>query len=137
MDPGIPARAEQVGQARKLLAGPLGRCPVTDDAVLCLSELTGNSVLHSASRRPGGAFTVRVEIRHGDYVRIEVRDEGGAWNEPPGPDGRAHGLSIVRALAAASGTDGDALTGWIAWARFDWPGRAAAPESTQSPAERT
>lgn len=122
------ARPEQVGQARRFLAGTLEDCPAADDAVLCLSELAGNSVLHSASRRPGGAFTVRVEVRHGEYVRIEVRDEGGRWDERPGADGRAHGLAIVRALAVASGTDGDALTGWIAWARFDWAGRTAAAE---------
>lgn len=97
--------------------------------MLCLSELAGNSVLHSASRKPGGVFTMRAEIRHGDYVRIEVRDEGGAWNKRPGPEGRAHGLAIVRTLADESGVDGDALTGWIAWARFAWPGRATAPET--------
>jgi Histidine kinase-like ATPase domain len=123
------ARPEQVGQARRFLAAALGDCPVAGDAVLCLSELAGNSVLHSASRRPGGTFTVRAEVRHGDYVRIEVRDEGGPWAERPRTDGRAHGLAIVRALAAESGTDGDAVTGWIAWARLDWPGRAAAAES--------
>jgi hypothetical protein len=55
-------------------------------------------------------------------VRVEVRDEGGPWHEHCGGDGRPHGLSIVRDLAAACGTDGDALTGWIAWARIDWPG---------------
>ena len=55
-------------------------------------------------------------------MRIEVRDEGGSWHERPGTDGRAHGLAIVRALAAESGGDGDAARGWIAWARFDWPG---------------
>jgi Histidine kinase-like ATPase domain len=126
------ARPEQVGQARKFLAAALGDCPAADDAVLCLSELAGNSVLHSASRRPGGAFTVSVEIRQRDYVRIEVRDEGGPWDEHPCADGRAHGLAIVRALAAASGIDGDALTGWIAWARLDWPGRTAAAESGHS-----
>jgi serine/threonine-protein kinase RsbW len=129
----FPARPEQVGHARALLAGALGRSPVTDDAVLCLSELAGNSVLHSASRRPGGAFTVRVELRHGDYVRIEVRDEGGAWGGPAGPDGRAHGLAIVRALAAASGTGGDAVAGWIAWARLDWPGSTGAPDGQAQP----
>jgi serine/threonine-protein kinase RsbW len=111
---------EQVGQARRLLASALSGCPAADDVVLCLSELASNSVLHSASSRPGGAFTVRVEVLRGDYVRIEVRDEGGSWRERPGADGRAHGLAIVRALAAESGTDGDAATGWIAWARLDW-----------------
>jgi hypothetical protein len=118
----FPARPEQVGQARKFLAAALGGCPAAADAILCLSELASNSVLHSASSRPGGAFTVHAEIRHGDYVRIEIRDEGGTWDERPCADGRVHGLAIVRALAAESGTDGDAATGWIAWARFDWPG---------------
>jgi len=127
---------EQVGQARRLLADALGNCPAAGDALLCLSELAGNSVLHSASRRPGGAFTVRAEIRQGDYVRIEVRDEGGAWNERPGPDLHAHGLAIVRALADESGVDGDALTGWIAWARLPWPGRAVVSETQHSRAGR-
>lgn len=131
----FPARPEQVGQARKFLATALGGCPVADDALLCLSELASNSVLHSASSRPGGAFTVRVEVRHGDYVRIEVRDKGGPWDERPCADGRAHGLAIVRALAAASGTDGETSTGWIAWARLEWPGRAPTAERRHSDAE--
>ena len=53
----FPARPEQVGQARKFLAAALVGCPMADDALLCLSELASNSVLHSASSRPGGAFT--------------------------------------------------------------------------------
>jgi hypothetical protein len=68
-------------------------------------------------------------------VQIEVRDEGGPWDERPCADGRAHGLAIVRALAAESGTDGDALTGWIAWARLDWPERTATAGSGHSSAE--
>jgi len=55
-------------------------------------------------------------------VRVEVRDGGGPWEEHPHADGRAHGLAIVRDLAAESGIDGNAATGWIAWARLDWPG---------------
>jgi anti-sigma regulatory factor (Ser/Thr protein kinase) len=118
----FPARPEQVGRARRFLALALEGCPVADDAVLCLSELAGNSVLHSRSRRPGGTFTVRAEVCDGDYVRVEVRDEGGPWHGHCGADGRPHGLAIVRCLASDSGIDGDALTGWIAWARIDWPG---------------
>ena len=118
----FPARAEQVRRARKLLALALGDCPMADEIVLCLSELASNSVLHSASREPGGVFTVRAEIRHGEYVRIEVQDDGGPWRERLAPTDRPHGLDIVRAVAAECGVHGSALTGWTAWARFDWPG---------------
>ncbi len=54
------------------------------------------------SRKPDGMFTVYAEIRRGDYVRIEVRDDGGPWDEHPHADGRPHGLAIVRELAADS-----------------------------------
>lgn len=129
----FPARPEQVGQARRFLALALEGCPVIDDAVLCLSELAANGVLHSRSRRPGGTFTVRAEVRDGDYVRVEVRDEGGPWNEHPGVDGRPHGLAIVRHLAVDSGTDGDALTGWITWARLNWVGARNSDGERTSP----
>ena len=58
-------------------APPLAGCPAADDAILCLSELASNSVLHSNSRKPGGTFTVRVTSHEGNYVHIEVEDNGG------------------------------------------------------------
>jgi serine/threonine-protein kinase RsbW len=119
----FPAQPEQVGQARRLLANALDGCPVVDEAVLCLSELAANAVLHSKSRAPGGTFTVRAEMAPGHHVRIEVRDQGGPWREHRHDDGRPHGLAIVRGLAAEFGTDGDARTGWIVWARIDWAGQ--------------
>jgi serine/threonine-protein kinase RsbW len=121
----FPARAEQVGAARRFVARLLAGTPVADDAVLCVSELAGNSVSHSASGRPGGTFTVRVERHDGDYVWLEVADQGGPWRPPP-PDGRVHGLEIVRRLASESGVAGSTFTGWEAWARLDWPGHPAA-----------
>jgi serine/threonine-protein kinase RsbW len=123
----FPAVPAQVGQARRFLRAALEGCPQADDAVLCLSELASNSVLHSNSRKPGGTFTVRATSYEGDYVYIEVEDHGGPWQEPPHRDGRPHGLDIIRALAADCGTDGNALTGWIAWARLDWPASARPP----------
>ena len=57
---------------------------------------------------------------HPDYAWIEVRDNGGPWKEPGHRDDRAHGLGIMRELAADWGIDGDALTGWIVWARLEW-----------------
>ena len=117
----FPARPDQVREARKLISAALEGCPAADDAILCISELAANSCLHSASGKAGGTFTVRAEIHEGHYVCIEVEDNGGPWNQHAHPDGRPHGLDIVRALAADSGIDGDPLTGWIAWARLDWP----------------
>jgi anti-sigma regulatory factor (Ser/Thr protein kinase) len=93
---------------------------VAGDAVLCVSELASNAVLHSNSGRAGGTFTVRVAVFDGHCVYIQVRDDGGPWQEPA-HDGRAHGLDIVVALAGDYGRDGDALAGWAPWARLDWP----------------
>ncbi len=129
----FPARAEHVSEARKFLAVALANCQVAEDAVLCLSELASNSVIHSASRQPGGTFTVRAEIRHGDHVRIEVHDAGGPWTGRAHSDGRPHGLDIVRALAADCGVSGDALTGRTVWARLDWP----APQHRPPDADRS
>ena len=119
----FPGRPDQIRHARQCLAPILDSCPVADDAILCLSELATNSVIHSDSRKPGGTFTVRAEIRDGEYVRLEVRDGGGPWLERRHTHGRSHGLAIVRDLATDSGVSGDALSGRIAWARLDWPGR--------------
>ncbi|HEX9537032.1 MAG TPA: ATP-binding protein [Streptosporangiaceae bacterium] len=117
----FPAQPAQVREARQFLRAAMEGCPAADDAVLCVSELAANSCLHSDSRKADGTFTVRAEIHEGDYVWIEVEDNGGHWNQHVHPDGRPHGLDIVRALAADSGIDGDPLTGWIVWARINWP----------------
>ncbi len=115
----------QVRVARGFLASVIGDCPVADEVILCLSELASNCVLHSASREPGGTFTVRAQIAPGNYVRIEVRDDGGPWRQRPAGDDRPHGLDIVHSLAAESGVDGDAVAGWHAWAVLAWSGSAA------------
>ncbi len=117
----LPARSDQVRVARAFLATVLADCPAADDAILCISELATNSVLHSASGTVGGTFTVRAEIHQGDYVWIEVEDSGGPWNQHAHPDCRPHGLDIVRAYAADWGIDGDPLTGWTVWAKINWP----------------
>jgi two-component sensor histidine kinase len=116
----LPARPDQVRVARAFLANVLADCPAADDAIMCISELAGNSCLHSASGKAGGTFTVRAEVHEGDYVWIEVEDGGGPWDQRAHSDGRPHGLDIVRALAADSGIDGDPLTGWTVWARLNW-----------------
>jgi hypothetical protein len=129
----FPARPDQVREARKFVSAVLDGSPVADDALLCVSELATNSVLHSASQEAGGTFTVRAAVQEDDYVRIEVEDAGGPWHEHPRHDDHPHGLDIVRALAADSGIDGDAVTGWLVWARLDLPRPARRPANGDQP----
>ena len=47
---------------RRDLEKLLEDCPVADEIVACASELATNAVQHSRSRRPGGTFTLHVEV---------------------------------------------------------------------------
>jgi anti-sigma regulatory factor (Ser/Thr protein kinase) len=115
-----PALADQVGKARASLTQALAGCPLADDVVLICSELASNAVLHSASSKPGGRFTIRVEAHEGDYLWIEVEDEGDPWAEPRDAQECGWGLQIVAALATSWGIEGDLLNR-VAWVRLDWP----------------
>jgi anti-sigma regulatory factor (Ser/Thr protein kinase) len=117
----FPARDDQVRHARAFLRPVLADCPVADEVLLVCSELAGNAVQHSASARRGGHFIVRVVIRTGAHVWIEVEDNGGRWaaRECTGEHGR--GLFIVDELAAYWDIRGDD-TGRVVCARLDWPG---------------
>ena len=115
----FPGRPDQVSVARHQVAGFLSGHPVTDDAVLIVSEFASNAVQHSDSA--GGFFTVSVEL-HDTYCYIEVEDAGGDWTvKLPDPD-RPHGFEVVDALAGADnwGVDGDA-SGRVAWCRLELP----------------
>jgi anti-sigma regulatory factor (Ser/Thr protein kinase) len=77
--------------------------------------------LHSRSFQPGGRFTVRAEVREGDYVWVEVEDQGGRWARHRRPGEHGRGLGIVGALADYWDIRGDD-TGRVVCARLDWPG---------------
>ncbi|MFI5064690.1 MAG: ATP-binding protein [Streptosporangiales bacterium] len=73
----FPGTAEQVGAARRFVAGLLEGSSFRDDAVMVLSELFTNALLHTASGKPGGLVVVQVSRwLHG--VRIAVTDQGSA-----------------------------------------------------------
>jgi serine/threonine-protein kinase RsbW len=114
-----PGQADQVQNVRHAMAKYLAGCPVAADALLVVSELASNAVVHSASR--GASFTVRAEVRV-SHVRIEVEDLGGPWHRRH-PDDRPHGLDVVEALTGPSGwgvdSTGDGRR--IVWARLDLP----------------
>ena len=115
------ADASQVGAARAFLAAILAGCPAADEAVLCLSELASNAVVHSRSREPGGVFTVRAQLTH-QRLRVEVADQGGPWHSPTRPSAdepTGRGLLIVGQLATRWGCAGHSTTGWTVWYELD------------------
>ena len=94
------ATASKVTGARQFLESFLVDSPLADDAVLCLSEVATNSVLHSNSRCEGGRFTVNVERYDEGHVRVEIEDQGGPWIQRTKPEGQQSlGLRIVGQLA--------------------------------------
>jgi len=115
-----PGATEHIRAVRADLRAILNDCPRADDVILCASELAANAAQHSRSRLPGGTFTVRAFVSPDLYARIEVRDDGGPWNQGMIDPTRHHGLDIVRAVADEWGIDGDHTTRTI-WARFDSP----------------
>src|SRR5690349_11342757 len=111
--------AGQVREARRFLAGVLDGCPAAADALLCVSELATNAVLHSRSGRPGGRFTVCARVQAAS-VRVAVADEGGPWGQERDGDGQSgRGLLIVAELATRWGRE-DGPGGRTVWFEIDW-----------------
>jgi hypothetical protein len=111
----FPGLTSQVGEARRFAAGHLDGCPVADDAILCLSELVTNAVIHSGSRLPGGSFEIRGSVSPAGRLRVEVTDQGGPWHPVADPSGQhGRGLLIVASLATDWGIHGGPAS-WTAW----------------------
>ncbi|HUZ23183.1 MAG TPA: ATP-binding protein [Streptosporangiaceae bacterium] len=73
----VSGRPDQVTAARAFAGKAIGeQHPCADTAVLLVSEVVTNSVIHSNSRRDGGTITITV-IAVGHGIRVEVIDEGG------------------------------------------------------------
>ena len=96
----FPGTAEQVGAARRFTADLLMGLPLLDDALIVVSELITNAVLHTESGKPGGLVTVQVSRwRHG--VRIAVTDQG------------SRGTPVICDPAAAGGLTGNGNGLWM------------------------
>ncbi|MFG2745133.1 ATP-binding protein [Streptomyces chartreusis] len=112
--------AEVRQAARAALQSWKVRADTADSAVLIISELVTNSLIHAQA-----PTTVRVWVPAGEWIRIEVSDRGPLAasrhldNRSPGECGR--GNMIVDALASRSGgmtyRDGGAMR----WAELPMP----------------
>lgn len=115
----VEADPRAVGTARRFLRGALAGWgldgDLIDTAVLCLSELVTNAVIHT-----GAPSEVRATLEAG-VVTITVRDQGSHRGDQPSqrPDDdplRVHGrgLQLVAALSARWGSQLDAV-GTTVW----------------------
>jgi anti-sigma regulatory factor (Ser/Thr protein kinase) len=97
----FPGRADQIARAREFTKRVLGRCPVTDEAVLLVSELATNALEHT-STGDGGQFQVTI-CRNGMSLLIGVSDNGSAKTPEPGPldpgSETGRGLGLVELIA--------------------------------------
>ena len=102
----VPGRPDQVHAARVFTSEALGGGhPCEPVAILLVSELVTNSVVHSDSSLPGGMITVTVTSAGPDAVRVEIRDAGGPtlpFLKEAGDVAAegGHGLQLVDRLAA-------------------------------------
>ncbi len=124
----FPGTPDQLRHVRAALRPLLHGHPAADDIILLTSELCANAILHSASGRPGGTFTVRLHHDAGRSVRAEVQDQGSTWDGNLRRCARhPHGLRLVLDLAAACGADPGAHACTV-WFRINDPaGSPAAP----------
>lgn len=120
--------SDQVARARKFVAGELAGCPVADEAVVCVSELATNAIVHTASG-DGGKFEVIVQ-HWPSLVRVSVLDEGSPGRPTVRPldaeSESGRGLGLVTTIADDWGQSGDGA-GRAVWFELRWeplPGSA-------------
>ena len=95
---------DQVRAVREFVREQLAGHPAASDAVVVASELATNSILHSASSRPGGQFLVHAAVTSDRQSALIVIDQGGPFH----PGRRTHsqhgksgrGLAIVRSMTS-------------------------------------
>ncbi|MGW1022577.1 ATP-binding protein [Streptomyces sp. NPDC002577] len=120
----LAVHPRSAGQARQLTRARLTGWSVGEDtcetAVLVISELVTNALVHTASR-----MIVCALHDDGRRLRISVRDEGCTPGEPhPSPqrpeEEHGRGLLLVEALSSAWGTQ-EAGSGLLVWADLPRP----------------
>jgi len=117
----FPGHADQIARARDFTRRAFGACPVIDEAVLLVSELTTNALEHTATG-DAGSFQVTV-YQGGAALLIAVKDDGSSKIPFPSPadalaeDGR--GLALVELIASRWGHCSDEH-GRTVWFELGW-----------------
>lgn len=111
----LQATASEVAEARRFVASFVDNPSLVSDALLCVSELAANAVIHSNSRFADGRFTVAAERYSDGRFRIKVLDDGGRWIKQPKAEHEHLGLMIVGQLASAWGIQSDGPDGCTVW----------------------
>jgi two-component sensor histidine kinase len=101
----FPGRADQIAHARDFTRRALGACPVLDEAVLLVSELTTNALQHTAT---GGAGSFQLTICQGGAALLIVVKDDGSDKIPVPSSGDAlaeggRGLDLVEQIASRWG----------------------------------
>jgi hypothetical protein len=95
-------RDDQVAEARRFVAEAIGDAPVRDEAVLLVSEVSTNALVHTASGN-GGKFEVTVCLA-GRRVRVDVKGRRHAERNAVCPAAGCPGRGRPR--AGPGGADG-------------------------------
>lgn len=114
----IPARPDAGAIARRAISAWMGGHPRLDDALLAVTELVNNAVVHGGLR-DGDDLTVSMRAE-GNGIRLTVRHAGPPFDigelAPPSRDpGASRGLAIVEQIADRWGVDSDgaSVTAWF------------------------
>jgi len=114
----IPARPDAGAVARRAISQWMGGHPRLDDALLAVTELVNNAVIHGGLR-DGEDLTVAIKPE-ANGIRLTVRHVGASFDidplPPPSRDpGASRGLAIVAQIADRWGVDSDGteVTAWF------------------------
>jgi anti-sigma regulatory factor (Ser/Thr protein kinase) len=111
----VPARPEAGAMARRAVSKWLDGHPRLDDALLALTELVNNAVLHGGLGSGEHLTITMTPERSG--IRLTVRHVGVPFdaNRLPSPTGASRGLAIVERIADSWGVDSDGseVTAWF------------------------
>lgn len=127
--PGVDESVSAVRHDLERCLAPLCLPGLTDDAVLCASELATNAVRHVAHNEERAVYRVVAVLCHRQgrvILRLEVHDDAAAdfpaWPPSPAVSERAtsgRGLPIVDALSVSCGFAQDPGSGKYVWCELD------------------